>query len=143
MTILVAANRPTIRIMQSVFADQAKVIGALSVEDALKVLPAGVDLILCALQFNESRMFEFLKAVKSNPRTRSIPFFCVRHLPSVLRPTAFKGLQLACKSYGAEFIDLAAMEEQYGTEEAESRFREMVLPRLPLGETGTPNALEG
>jgi hypothetical protein len=140
MTILVAAMRPTIRSMQTIFAGEAKVIGATGMHDALKVLPGGVDLIIGALQFDESRMFEFLTVVKSNPRWRGIPFFCIHHLPSVLRPTAFKGLQLACRGYGAVFVDLAPLEGQYGTGEADSRFREMVLGRS--SDTGTQQTLE-
>ena len=142
MTILVAAARPTIRVLQSVFGRDAKVISATRIQDALKIVAGGVDLIICSLQFDESRMFEFLAGVKANPKTRAIPFVSVRHLPSVLRPTAFKGIQFACKGYGAEFIDLGALEAQYGSDEAQRRLREMVLALLRTNKTerGTPGA---
>ena len=134
-TILVAAARPTVRVLQRVFGSDAKVISATRIPDALRILAGGVDLIICSLQFDESRMFEFLGAVKGNPKTHAVPFVSVRHLPSVLRPTAFKGIQFACKSYGAEFIDLSVLEAQYGTEEAQRRLRERVLALLPANKT--------
>lgn len=130
-----AAARPTIRVLQRVFGRDAKVISATRIHDALKILAGGVDLIICSVQFDESRMFELLGAVKGNPKTRAVPFVSVRHLPSVLRPTAFKGIQFACKGYGAEFIDLSALEAQYGNEEAQRRLREMVLALLPTNKT--------
>lgn len=134
-TILVAAARPTIRVMQRVFGRDAKVISATRMHDVLKILAGGVDLIICSLQFDESRMFELLGTVKANPKTRAIPFISVRHLPSVLRPTAFKGIQFACKGYGAEFINLGALEARYGSDEAQRRLREMVLALLPANKT--------
>ena len=100
------------------------------------MLSGSVDLILCSVQFDESRMFELLAAAKSSPRTRSIPFMCFRHLDSVLRPASFRGLEIACRAYGAEFIDPAAWRAQYGTDETQKRFREVVFSHLHEGSRG-------
>ena len=56
-------------------------------EDAFNVLDheaASIDLIISTIAFGESRMVEFLQAVKRNPPTSGIPFLCSRILPSVL-----------------------------------------------------------
>lgn len=127
MTILVAAMRPTIRTVQELFAGEAKVISATRMAEALRLLRGGVDVILCSVQFDESRMFEFLRVVKSNPRTRAIPFICFRHLDSVLRPTSFRGLEMACKAWGAEFLDVSALRADPSAAEAQARFKQRVL----------------
>lgn len=127
MVLLVAAVRPTIRFVQNVFGDSAIIKSASRITLAHKLLREGADLVLCSVQFDESRMFDFLVAAKSDPKTRDTPFLCFRHLASALHPTIFKSLEIACRAEGSEFVDLADLRRELGVVGAEKRFREIVL----------------
>jgi CheY-like chemotaxis protein len=70
------------------------------------------DLIICTIVFDESRMFEFLRLVKSKIEWQRIPFVCARVRGYILRsPTALETAAFTCRALGAEaFLDIADYE---------------------------------
>jgi len=127
---LVAALNPTNRLMQNLFGDIAIIKPASHIAEAQRILDGGVDLVLCSVQFDESRMFDFLVAAKADPKSRGTPFICFRHLSSVLHPTILRSLDIACRANGSAFIDLADLRRRYGVRTAEECFRKVVLSYL-------------
>jgi hypothetical protein len=77
---------------------------------ALKILtaePAASEVIITTIAFDDSRMIEFLYAVKSRERMSAIPFICLRVLPTVLSENAVVRVAEVCALAGAaEFIDI-------------------------------------
>ena len=70
-----------------------------------------IDAIVCTILFDESRMMEFLQAVKASVATSAIPFICARVLRSALSDRLVDQLVTACRECGAtDFLDLAAMD---------------------------------
>jgi hypothetical protein len=70
-----------------------------------------VALIISTIAFDDSRMVEFLRAVKRNPPTREIPFLCSRVLPNALPDNLVPGLRNLCKQCGAvDLVDIAGLD---------------------------------
>jgi hypothetical protein len=136
MTVLVAANGPGIRFIQNLFGDVFSVKPASHLQEALRILNGGVDVVLCSLQFDESRMFDLLVAAKSSPRGRAARFVCFRQLPSILEASMLRTLEVTCRAEGSVFIDLADLRRRYGKRAAEERFRRAVLS--PIETAGAP-----
>src|SRR5438067_6609847 len=68
-----------------------------------------LDLIICTIVFDESRMFDFLRRAKSKLEWQRIPFVCARVRGHILRsPTALEAAAFTCRALGAEaFLDIA------------------------------------
>ena len=72
--------------------------------------PVGVDVILCTFAFDESRMIEFVRAVKADPEYGRIPVLCARILPSVLSDHLIDDMRAICKESGAvDLVDIARL----------------------------------
>ena len=82
--------------------------------EALRILegdPAASELIISTIAFDDSRMVEFLYAVKSREGTSAVPFICCRVLPTVLSDDALARVAEVCMLGGAaEFIDVPALD---------------------------------
>src|SRR5207248_8023839 len=77
----------------------------------LEADPTATALILSTIAFDDSRLVEFLYAVKSRERLRAIPFVCCRVLPTVLSGGAVTRLAQVCMLGGAaEFIDIPSLD---------------------------------
>ena len=73
---------------------------------------ASIDLILCTIAFDESRMIEFLQVVKRQPTMRNVPFLGVRVLASVLSDDSVGRVGTACKNCGAvDLLDLGRLDD--------------------------------
>lgn len=70
---------------------------------------ARVDLIVCTIVFDESKMFDLLRLIKAAPEWEAIPFLCARVRPHILRSqTSLEAAALTCRILGAEaFLDIA------------------------------------
>lgn len=70
-----------------------------------------VDLIICTVAFDESRMIEFLQAVKRTAFA-SIPFICCRAVASVLSDSMVEHMRAACVQCGADaLVDIAKLDD--------------------------------
>ena len=70
-----------------------------------------IDLIICTIAFDDSRMMEFLQAVKATASS-SIPFICCRALASVLSDNMVEHLRAACLQCGAAaLVDIAKLDD--------------------------------
>ena len=83
-----------------------------TIEEAMGVLEAepGVDLIVATLAFDESRMIEFLQAVKRDRKLRDLPFFCCRVVLGIVTDDLVSKMAAVCKECGAkDFVDVARL----------------------------------
>jgi CheY-like chemotaxis protein len=70
-----------------------------------------IDLIICTIAFEDSRMIEFLQALKRTP-SASIPFICCRALPGVLSDNMVEHMREACVQCGAHaLVDIAKLDD--------------------------------
>ncbi|HEY9677712.1 MAG TPA: hypothetical protein V6C76_06870 [Drouetiella sp.] len=68
-----------------------------------------IDLILCGMHFDESRMFDLLNLVKSDARWKYKPFICIREVNSAIFDEAKSSIVMSANSLGACFIDTLNM----------------------------------
>jgi len=84
---------------------------------------ADIDLIISTIAFDDSRMVDFLQAVKSDAEFSHIPFLCARVLPSILADHLVAHMRRVCTELGAvDLIDVANLPR----EKANSVFRTAV-----------------
>jgi hypothetical protein len=130
--VLVAGTRQGIASVREVLAGEAELIGAQSVVEALaEVDRGGLDLIICNIRFDDSRMFDFLGALGDRPTARGVPVICCRVLHRPLSVGARRAIALALEALGvAEFVDMQAIEEEQGTDAAKDALRRAARARL-------------
>jgi len=130
--VLVAGTRQGIASVREVLDTEAELVGAQSVAEALaEVERGGLDLIICNIRFDDSRMFDFLGALGERPTARSVPVICCRVLHRPLSVGARRAIALALEALGvAEFVDMQAIEEEQGTDAAKEALRRAALSRL-------------
>lgn len=98
--------------MASVFA-QERVVFANTLAAALNALGADdFDLVLIGLHFDDSRMFDLVREVRSGRRNHAVPIVCFRLRPFAF-PISMQVIEVTVKALGAHsFADLAT----YATE---------------------------
>jgi hypothetical protein len=109
--VLVAAQSEASQVLQTMLTGLADLVPAYTIADALKILERNrIDLIVCTIAFDESRMVEFLQAVKGTALMGGIPFLCSRVLPSIIRDSMVGTMRDACKECGAiDLVDIARL----------------------------------
>jgi CheY-like chemotaxis protein len=85
------------------------------------------DLIVCGMNFDDSRMFDLLRYVRNHPATRSTPFLCLKLAEGMLQTSVFKSVEKAARLLGADdFIDFARWRREFGDEQAYERLRDLM-----------------
>jgi hypothetical protein len=129
--VLVAGTRLGIDSVREVLGGDAELVGAQSVTEALAEVDRGVELIICNVRFDDSRMFDFLGALGGRASARGVPVICCRVLHRPLSVGARRAIALALEALGvAEFVDMQAIEEEQGTDAARQALRRAALSRL-------------
>ena len=108
---LIASQPKAWPTLHAMLADRADLVPAHTTGEALKILQGDrIDLIVSTIAFDESRMLEFLQAVKQASSTERIPFLCSRVFVSVIRDNLVSTMRDACKESGAcDFVDIARL----------------------------------
>jgi hypothetical protein len=132
--VLVAGTRQAIATVREVLGEEAELVGAQSVGEALAEVERGVKLIVCNIRFDDSRMFDFLGALGARPAARGVPVICCRVLHRPLSTGSRRAIALALEALGvAEFVDMQSIEEAHGPEAAREALRRAALSRLEGG----------
>lgn len=88
-----------------------------------------LELIICGVHFDESRMYDLLSYARlRHPR---VHFLCVRVLNAEMSRLSRQSLQLAVESLGATLLDYAGQAAVQGVEAADEHLRTAVLASLP------------
>ena len=90
-----------------------------NLEQAKLLLAKPMDLILCTVMFDGSRMFDLLRYAKTNPETKSIPFVAIRVVQGALPVHEVTAATTAVKLLGGdEFLDMHSWLHDMGEEAA-------------------------
>jgi hypothetical protein len=128
--VLIAGTPPAIDKLSAILGTGFEVLGAQSVGEALGRVDADIDLILCNVRFDDSRMFDFLQALKERPHRA--PVICCRVFPPKFSPPVRQAIDMAVKALEVtEFVDLQELEQQLGGAPAGEKLRELVQAHLP------------
>ena len=83
--VLLAGTAEAIDKFQALLGAEVEIIPARSVREALARADGDIDLILCNVRFDDSRMFDFLGALQEGAY-RHVPVVCFRNEPGSLQP---------------------------------------------------------
>jgi hypothetical protein len=110
------------------------------VAEALKAVEGGVELVLCNVRFDDSRMFDFLGALNAapgasaTPGARRVPVICCRVERSPMSAGARRGIELALEALGVlVFLDMYELEQRQGSAAAQAALRGAVMTHLGKG----------
>ena len=130
--VLVAGTQDVVDAARAALGEDLELAAAYSVAEALKHVEGGVDLVLCNVRFDDSRMFDFLGALNAMPRSRRLPVVCCRVARSPVSAGARRGIELALESLGViAFLDMHELESREGAEAARAALRAAVMLHLP------------
>lgn len=130
---VLAADKPEgIQTLRNILNGHADILSASTLSDAAAMLNGqSVDLILCGIHFDDSRMFDLLGLARQSARTKDIPFLVFRDMANQLDRIFSKSIEIAAMSLGAiGFIDLFSLKQNFGIVEADKQFRRLVLEQL-------------
>jgi hypothetical protein len=122
--VLLACTPAGYPLLSRILSEKADLVTAFSVAQAVQKLDDGVDLVLCSVQFNESRMLELAREVAG--RKNRPPFVCCRVLESERSPRSLQAVMIG----SVAFIDLLELERKAGARAFEQFFG-ILLSRLP------------
>ena len=121
-----AGTREAVRAIRRIVGNDAEIVAAYSTDEALKRLDARVDLVVCNVRFDESRMFDFLQTVKS--RSQEIPIVCCRISSKELGHGVRHAIEMALEAIGIEtFVDCAPLYREKGEAGAAEALRRAIL----------------
>jgi hypothetical protein len=125
--VLIAATPESVSLFFDPLSEQVEVVFSSSLEDAMSRQYDQIDVIVCSITFDESRMFDFLRYAKLNSHARVIPFICVNVTDKLLSSTFEQSIQIACMALGAAgFVDLNRWKNQHGATEACRMFQQLI-----------------
>jgi hypothetical protein len=132
--VLVAGTQEVVDAARAAFGEELELTPAYSVAEALKEVQGGVELVLCNVRFDDSRMFDFLGALNAMPATARVPVICCRVERRTMSAGARRGIELALEALGVlKFIDLHELESREGPLAGRSALREAVFAQLRRG----------
>lgn len=119
--VLVAIRPDDADVMRRVLGDDFDVIACVSLAEAQAALTPDMAMIACGVHFDDGRMFDLLKFVKSNAALSEIPFWGVLRDDGMLSTAITRGIRTAMKTLGANGLFNLSQIEQHETEEATYR----------------------
>lgn len=129
--VLVAGTRHAIEVLEAVLRDFFEVAGATSMAEAL-AQSARADVVICNVHFDDSRMFEFLHALRESSEGSELPVICCRVHAEPLSPNVRRAIEHALEALGITvFVDRPQLLERYHPSVVDEMLRQLLLDRLP------------
>ena len=129
--VLVAGTQEVVDAARAALGGELELATAYSVAEALREVQGGVELVLCNVRFDDSRMFDFLGALNAMPPPGRVPVICCRVARGPLSGGSRRGIELALEALGvAAFLDMHELEQRDGLAAAQAALREAVMARL-------------
>ncbi len=127
--ILLACTARGEPVLRPVLESLGEIVVAFDHEAAIAHIERGVDLVLCSLRFDESRMLDLIAELA---RQRAhLPVVCCRVLDSGLGEASLRAAFTAAGHLGAvAFLNLPELERREGVATAEAELRATVLEHL-------------
>lgn len=129
--VLVAGTQDVIDTARAALGGELALATAYSVAEALREVEGGVELVVCNVRFDDSRMFDFLGALNAMPGARRVPVVCCRVARSPMSGGARRGIELALEALGVvAFLDMHELEQRDSPAAARAALREAVTAHL-------------
>lgn len=132
--VLIAGTERGVRLVADVLGGHVEIVSARSVQEALRQLAAQdpFHCVVCNVRFDESRMFDFLHALRAFGLTPAPRVVCVRAAPPPLAPRARSAIEAALEALGVHaFVDFPAVAFAQGDAAAREVLRTAILRTRP------------
>lgn len=117
MPTMIRALQPKYDLIPSLTLEAAKV----------SLRKEAIDVVVCCVYFDESRMFDLLRFMRADPAVTSVPILCVKAVPDMLGPAFLQAADIASRSLGAqEFVDFSEWLLELGEMEAFGRLHGVI-----------------
>jgi len=100
--ILVAIRPEDRQVIRYVIGSEFDLVVCISLAEAQAALTPDIAMIACGVHFDDGRMFDLLKYVKTDPQLRDIPFWGLLRDDGVLSVAITRGIRTAMKTLGAK-----------------------------------------
>jgi hypothetical protein len=100
---------------------------AADLSSARNLVDTDTPLVICGCHFDEGRLYDLLRHLKSRPETAAVPFLALRALEGKLEDALYESVKIATHALGGNgFIDLYRWKSRYGEVEARHRLTRAV-----------------
>jgi len=125
--VLLAARKIARQPFLEALGADASFVEAETLEEAVSTLKndPDIDAVCCTLYFDESRMFDLVRWVRSN--REKVRVVCARALPKDLPTISLQAVDIASASLGAAFVDFPELVRKLGAPAASQALRSAVL----------------
>jgi hypothetical protein len=126
--ILIAGTSDAIDALSGVLQNDAELVAAHSVRDALDLFDPTIDVVVCNVRFDESRMFDFLLALRQKPGGEKVRVVSFRIEGTELSPRMRSSIRSALEALGVDtFVDVPSLSLQFDRQVALETLRQVVL----------------
>jgi CheY-like chemotaxis protein len=126
--ILVAGTTEAIEALRELLRDDAELVLARSVREALDLFDPQIDLVVCNVRFDESRMFDFVLALRQKPGGSEVGVVSFRVEGAELSPRMRSSIRAALDALGVHtFVDVPHLALEYGRSTALETLRQIIL----------------
>ena len=125
--ILLAARKIAMKPFFDALGAEASFVETETLEEAVSALQSDpdIDAVCCTLYFDESRMFDLVRWVRSN--RQQLRVVCARALPKDLHHISLQAVHIASTSLGATFVDFPELVRKLGAPAAAAALRSAIL----------------
>ncbi|MDQ9170436.1 hypothetical protein Q8A64_08430 [Oxalobacteraceae bacterium R-40] len=125
--ILVAAAPGSVEPIVEAMDDRFELDFFSAMAQAVSYSYANIDVIICDMYFDESRMYNLLRFAKMDFVARNTPFICINTTEGSLSKTMGQGITIACKALGAVgFVDLCGWKRELGKDQAHLKLQMLI-----------------
>lgn len=128
--VLIAGTDEGVRLLTEVLGGEVEIVTARSVREARDKLKsdAAFDYVVCNIRFDESRMFDFLDALRGAGLEPAPRIVCIHASPPPLSPRARPAVEAALKALGVDaLVDFPALASAHGEAAAREVLRATIL----------------
>jgi hypothetical protein len=132
-TLLIAVSPQDIQLVHDVLGDEFNLLVCHSSQEAEILLAKDISLVTCGVHFDQGRMFDLLKLVRSKPKLHDVPFLLALGREVKYSQAILQGIETAAQSLGATaFINMLELVSSMGKEDAYEDIRRTVRRLLLL-----------
>ena len=132
-TILIAGTPEAIETARYALGGNFSYHLARTVDQAISLVSPDIDLILCNVSFDESRMLEFIRLAREAPASRHIPIVCFRQHRRAFKRSTYDAIEVVLGTYErTSFVDLYDVSQRGGLSNALLAFRAAVMKALAV-----------
>jgi len=128
-TILVADHAEGFGVFRDALVSAHDLVHADTFEQAQDALVHRPALVICGCHFDEGRMYDLLRHLKSLPGQANTPFLAVRCQRGelLLDESLYESVKIAVRALGGNgFVDLLRWQQRWGVAEASHRLTQLV-----------------